>query len=801
MIMEDRLLVGLGQNCTQEQRQLTIVYFEELKNSPNGWKMCAEDFTQKLHSDDHVRFFCLQMIESHVKTGHASSSDDDILALRKVLLLWMQDHQRIFREDARFLKSKIAQIFALTFIVDYPLKWPTFFSDLLEIVESGDVWSVELYLRILLAIDSEVVDRQIVHTQEENARNTDIKDHMRAHCVLGLVESWLQIMTVFEEKDHGVVCLALEVAGAYVSWVDVNLIANDRCISLLLKYLSVSTLRESAVDTLHEIISKGMDPPAKIKLVESLCKILESVGVLGTSSNQEEEDPDFQGKLSKFVNGMGCALVTSWNKLLKAEDEANAREALIAIDRKLPYLHRFLSDEDDGVSETVIEFAVQYIGVLKQRSNLSDNDRLQLQSLLRAVVNKLKYDEDYNFDSEGEEEIMFIDYRKQLKVLFDNIAQLDPYMVLQSTDAMLSSVLSNMTSEPFMNIELVLRVFHMIGEVIASKQYGAVNVSGSIWHKMMTTVLQSSAGCHDHTAVLLQYYEIVVRYDKFFQVETQYIPPILEGFLGVHGLRHRNSAVRSRLSYLLVRFIKSLKSQLGGIAEQVLTNLRELLLMLPGTPNYSTYLSTNDMMFMYEIAGILIVFSQQTPEAKGALMAGVISPLVDKYQQYILQITKVEDLAEQEELAKALYNLISFASRASKAFPNHQQAKQNGCVQCFAEPLSVFLRGLEVGVQRDTLQSGVRQYLHRMIICLGDELLKYVPMAVSLLLKDCKSRDIQEFIPLVNQLIVKYKQLVAPILQEVFFPVCQHILTCIDLPCDPSDLNVRIHACSEQWYT
>ncbi len=29
---------------------------------------------------------------------------------------------QIFREDARFLKSKIAQIFALTFIVDYPLK-------------------------------------------------------------------------------------------------------------------------------------------------------------------------------------------------------------------------------------------------------------------------------------------------------------------------------------------------------------------------------------------------------------------------------------------------------------------------------------------------------------------------------------------------------------------------------------------------------------------------------------------------------------------------------------------------------
>lgn len=54
------------------------------------------------------------------------------------------------------------------------------------------------------------------------------------------------------------------------------------------------------------------------------------------------------------------------------------------------------------------------------------------------------------------------------------------------------------------------------------------------------------------------------------------------------------------------------------------------------------------------------------------------------------------------------------------------------------QPLPVFLKGLEVSVQCAQLQAGVRQYLHRMIICLGDELLRYVPMAVTLLLKDCK---------------------------------------------------------------
>ena len=57
----------------------------------------------------------------------------------------------------------------------------------------------------------------------------------------------------------------------------------------------------------------------------------------------------------------------------------------------------------------------------------------------------------------------------------------------------------------------------------------------------------------------------------------------------------------------------------------------------------------------------------------------------------------------------------------------------------FPQPLPVFLQALNVSVQSSLLQAGVRQYLHRMIICLENELLKYVPMAVSLLLKDCKA--------------------------------------------------------------
>lgn len=53
-------------------------------------------------------------------------------------------------------------------------------------------------------------------------------------------------------------------------------------------------------------------------------------------------------------------------------------------------------------------------------------------------------------------------------------------------------------------------------------------------------------------------------------------------------------------------------------------------------------------------------------------------------------------------------------------------------------------------MQRELLHSGVRQYIHRMIICLGDELLKYVPMAISLMLKDCKVGHMLLFSDLVS---------------------------------------------------
>lgn len=66
-----------------------------------------------------------------------------------------------------FIKNKVAQLMSLVFVQDYLGQWPTFYSDLLQMLQLGPKF-IDMYLRILLAVDIEVVDRDIAHTPEVN---------------------------------------------------------------------------------------------------------------------------------------------------------------------------------------------------------------------------------------------------------------------------------------------------------------------------------------------------------------------------------------------------------------------------------------------------------------------------------------------------------------------------------------------------------------------------------------------------------------------------------------------------------
>ncbi|XP_077981134.1 exportin-T-like [Glandiceps talaboti] len=784
--MDAHALRGLSPTSDSTSQRRALAYFEQMKQTEDGWRICGTALTQGVHHDDHVKFFCFQILEHFIRSRYRTEDPAHQTQLKEMLLQWLQQQCVSEKSEKTFIRNKAAQLFSLVFVIDYPHKWPSFFTDLHHLLNYGSK-IVDIYLRILVAIDTEVVDREIVHTDEEYQRNTVIKDAMRDHSVRELVDTWYQILTTYENTSPEVTCLCLEVVGAFVSWIDITLIANDRFVSLLLRHLGVDVLRESACDCLLEIISKGMDPMAKTELIESLIKVLENAGVLPP---KEDEDIDFMAKLAKLINGVGANLLNAWNKLIKARDNENAHKVFQAANSKLPLMLRFLGDEDDDISAAVTEYVHDYITTLKQIPNGSHIYKSQLESIIYIMIQKFEYDDSYNFEREGEDEVMFMEYRKQLKVIFDNIAQLDNQLMLVTIHQVVMSTLRQWESIEFTKVELAVKLLYNLGEAIPANQSNHfVGDSPKVMamKEMMSTLVTSRVIGHSHFAVALQVIETISRYDKFFNLEPQHIPEVIAAFLDERGLRNGNANLRSRASYLFSKFIKSVRGHLHPFTEEILKSLQDLMVIAPVDNGHPALLSSDDKLFVYESAGVLIVASQFPPQKKQLLMKTLLAPIIEKFNSVLAKLCVESEEAQQLEYAEVVSQCISFASRTSKAFHTQQTMKQCGCEPCYLEALQVFLHALDTPYQRQIVHSAVRQYLHRMIVCLETTVLPFIPIAVEHLLKGCSAKDIQEFIPLINQIIGKFKKVIVPFLQEVFMPVVTTIFTVLMQPVDAQD--------------
>ena len=66
-------------------------------------------------------------------------------------------------------------------------------------------------------------------------------------------------------------------------------------------------------------------------------------------------------------------------------------------------------------------------------------------------------------------------------------------MVLQTSQSWLSAILHNLSSEPFMRVEVVLRLFYMLGEVITDKV--CVGLSDIMVHQSFSPLIAAIWSC------------------------------------------------------------------------------------------------------------------------------------------------------------------------------------------------------------------------------------------------------------------------------------------------------------------
>ncbi|KAH7947036.1 hypothetical protein HPB52_007467 [Rhipicephalus sanguineus] len=615
--MDVQVIQGFLANGDQAAHARALQYFEQLKSAPNGWQLSMQMLLQPSVQDDSVKFFCLSVLEHYMKTGYEAAKEGDQQAMRTFISQWIQMQVYAPIPEKVFIRNKVAQLVCWVFLWDYPVRWPSFFTDILQTLSLGPP-AVDAFLRVLLAINGEIADCEIPRTAKEQDRNRLLKDNIRETHIVDLVNSWYTILTTQCQSPAGVeLCrLCLEVVGAYVAWIDIGLVANDRFVDALVHFLSLPALRESACDCVCEILAKGMDPADKARLVESLSVVLQRAGVLAVA---EGEDVDFLIKLAKLVNAMGIQLFDSYSKLHKKGDGPNRQLVQSEVASKVPLMLQFLGHEDDDVSQGVAEFAREYIQYLKHEpGNYKQPDKANMEAVLYIVINKYKYDSSYLFERQ------------------------DKDMTLSLTQSMISTTLQNWRSLPFQDVEVAISFLYLLGEAIPVIVYSRGCVRPKLYfepelhcvYHMYHYLISSGVSTCGHPAVTLQFFETIVRYEKFFSQEPETIPDVLVAFMDERGLRHPSPSVRSRVSYLFSKFIKSHKAHMLNFTEDILKQLQELLVLCP-TENgvtMSSLLSPDDQLYLFEATAMLIVSGQFNAEKKQLLLKNQLTPVMRKFE-------------------------------------------------------------------------------------------------------------------------------------------------------------------------
>lgn len=301
------------------EHQKLIQEFERVKESENGWKECAQLIVSEQQINDQTRFFCMQIIENYLKTRYKSSaSQSDQMLLRQFMSSWLQLQINRKANEKNFLTKKVAQLFALVSLIDFPSRWPSFFTDLVETFR----WSAgnaDFYLKVLTSIESEIVDRDVPRTNEEQLAITFYKDAIRERCVAELVESWFALLKENTVKSPEITCQTLDVIGAYISWIDINLIVNSRFVEFFVYGLGLVELRETTCKCLEQVIDKRMEIRAKLKLVDYLWKDVLQASAVSLEqqinlSNDEQDNCDYLLKFGKLLNTIGENLFDGWQK-------------------------------------------------------------------------------------------------------------------------------------------------------------------------------------------------------------------------------------------------------------------------------------------------------------------------------------------------------------------------------------------------------------------------------------------------------------------------------------------------------
>ncbi|GAA6052810.1 hypothetical protein JCM3770_006263 [Rhodotorula araucariae] len=808
-----------------------------------------------------------------------------------------------------FLKNAVVHLAAAVFVHAYPHASPSFFTALLGLLRTypPDVpvpssstgaaplnpQTTDLFLRILHEVSLEISDAQLRlnKTTQRLQKDAELRDAIRerdapalAEAVWGIIGEALDGVDAPDQPDgaprvglkgrtaRDVAEMAVRVAGDYVSWIDINLMVTPSTIGLLLRCINLSSphavaIRAATADTLIETVSKGMPAPDKLKLCEVLdvgtvLAALVDTGREGGKQDAESEEVElFREKLAKLLNGVGAELC----KII--DDTASAPEAKVTahgmMTSLLPLLLRFLVDAHDDISLAVYPFATGVLSVYKKEKkragagagladpSMTDAKRAFLGELLAGTVAKMAYapDAEWELALEGDEDdeaLRFAEMRKNLRVIGDGVAWIDPELYAQGVRGIIVETLDLYEAGgaqdgrlTWQRLELALAMLYGFGQAIAATGPGAfVQVPTaevqrakreqeyridytqfplSQLGELMLRACRAKVVDFPHAAVSLQFFEVVVRYHDFFRLCPEYITQILPSFLDEHGLHQSDEPVQARVFYLFSRFIYQAKgivqSQVSGeLVRSILTGMQDLLVInaqLPDSEPPTEAILTkaastpgffDAQLYLFETVGTLISILNQVPDQQVVLLNAVLDPLLADLQASIRPAaTNPDDL---NAILKA-HHLIMAAASVAKGFPDlsaRVPVAQGQWVAVFRAATETILAAAKVMTGFVVVRDAARFAFNRIVATTGQAVLPLIPTFIDCLVGEITFPELADLLSFLGLLVAKYKTAFLSILDTLLVPVFNRVFHFLQLPIAGTDDMVQHSALRRAYF-
>ena len=235
-------------------------YIQGIASKPDSYVVCM----QLLNSTQQpaARFFALRAVTQFISSsGYAALDNVRRAELRVALMRWAQARGGVLLSDPTYVRTKLAVALAAFVRADYPDRWPSAWSDILQLPggfaagpmapEAG----ADLVLRVLTVTQTDIADPAISRSPSELTACGAIKDAIRSTGAQSAIVDFLFAVLgrycvpapPASAGSHGGSDTHADLGNSALSlfadlsvWCDVRLFASPGPVEMLFRILAVS---------------------------------------------------------------------------------------------------------------------------------------------------------------------------------------------------------------------------------------------------------------------------------------------------------------------------------------------------------------------------------------------------------------------------------------------------------------------------------------------------------------------------------------------------------------------------------